>query len=97
MTPRRRVPRHLTVRQVQVLALVAEGLSNAEIGKQLYLTEDTVKQHVTNIRAVLDAPDRAAAVDRGWRQGYLGMWRVGVDWSTSKAERLVSDVRNRVR
>lgn len=73
--------RPLTVRQVEILALVAKGMTNQEIGERLYLTEDTVKLHVKNIRERLGAADRAAAVDQGWRQGYLGMWRVGVDWS----------------
>jgi DNA-binding NarL/FixJ family response regulator len=73
----------LTVRQVQILGLVAKGMSNGEIGTMLYLTENTVKQHVRKICDRLGARDRAAAVDQGWRQGYLGMWRVGVDWSSS--------------
>jgi DNA-binding NarL/FixJ family response regulator len=80
----------LTVRQVQVLALVAKGMTNQEIGDRLYLTEDTVKQHVKMIRLRLGAADRASAVDQGWRQGYLGMWRVGVDWSVRPRTRSTS-------
>jgi DNA-binding NarL/FixJ family response regulator len=76
----------LTVRQVQILALIAKGMTNQEIGRLLHVTEDTVKQHVVKIRERLGAPDRASAVDQGWRQGYLGMWRVGVDWTSGRRE-----------
>jgi DNA-binding NarL/FixJ family response regulator len=80
----------LTVRQVQVLALVAKGMTNYEIGRTLHLTEETVKRHVKDIRCVLAAPDRASAVDPGWRRGYLGMWRVGMDWSVRPRTRSTS-------
>lgn len=76
----------LSVRQVQILSMIAKGMTNQEIGKALHITEDTVKQHVVKIRARLGAPDRASAVDQGWRQGYLGMWRVGVDWSATRKD-----------
>ena len=62
----------LTPREVQVLELVAQGRTNATIGRLLSITEETVKRHLRNIRFVLDARDRAHAVNEGWRLGYLG-------------------------
>jgi PAS domain S-box-containing protein len=54
----------LTSRQVEILALVAEGLSNAEIATRLYLTESTVKWHIRKILRALGAANRAQAVAR---------------------------------
>ncbi|HYQ78527.1 MAG TPA: PAS domain-containing protein [Solirubrobacterales bacterium] len=54
----------LTTRQVEILALVAEGLSNAEIASRLYLTESTVKWHVRKILRALGVSNRAQAVAR---------------------------------
>jgi PAS domain S-box-containing protein len=54
----------LTARQVEILALVAQGLSNAEIASRLYLTESTVKWHVRKILRALGVSNRAQAVAR---------------------------------
>ncbi|MDQ2630908.1 MAG: PAS domain-containing protein [Actinomycetota bacterium] len=54
----------LSSRQVEILALVAEGLSNAEIASRLYLTESTVKWHVRKILKALGVANRAQAVAR---------------------------------
>ncbi len=51
-------------RQLEILALVAEGLSNAEIASRLYLTESTVKWHVRKILRALGVANRAQAVAR---------------------------------
>jgi DNA-binding NarL/FixJ family response regulator len=51
----------LTGREREVLALVAEGRSNASIAQRLHLSEHTVKRHVGNILLKLDLPTRAAA------------------------------------
>jgi PAS domain S-box-containing protein len=56
--------RLLSPRQVEILALVAEGLSNAEIAARLYLTESTVKWHVRKILRALGVANRAQAVAR---------------------------------
>jgi PAS domain S-box-containing protein len=56
--------RLLSPRQVEILALVAEGLSNAEIASRLYLTESTVKWHVRKILKALRVANRAQAVAR---------------------------------
>ena len=63
-------PRHddltklLSPRQVEILALVAQGLSNVEIASRLYLTESTVKWHVRKILRALGVSNRAQAVAR---------------------------------
>jgi PAS domain S-box-containing protein len=54
----------LTSRQIEILALVAEGLSNAEIASRLYLTESTVKWHVRKVLKALGVANRAQAVAR---------------------------------
>ncbi|HEX3041853.1 MAG TPA: PAS domain-containing protein [Solirubrobacterales bacterium] len=56
--------KQLTPRQIEILALVAEGLSNAEIASRLYLTESTVKWHVRKILRALGVANRAQAVAR---------------------------------
>lgn len=54
----------LSPRQIEILALVADGLSNAEIAGRLYLTESTVKWHVRKILRALGVSNRAQAVAR---------------------------------
>lgn len=56
--------RLLTPRQLEILALVGEGLSNTEIAFRLYLTESTVKWHIRKILRALGASNRAQAVAR---------------------------------
>lgn len=58
------LPKVLSPRQIEILALVAEGLSNAEIASRLYLTESTVKWHVRKILRALGVANRAQAVAR---------------------------------
>lgn len=52
----------LTTREHEVLVKMAEGLSNLEIGQQLFLSESTIKTHVSNILFKLDAKRRTDAV-----------------------------------
>jgi DNA-binding CsgD family transcriptional regulator len=61
-TARRNNPAGLTPRQSQVLALLAEGLSNAEIAERLGTSAKTVEHHVGAVLAALDAPSRLRAV-----------------------------------
>ncbi|MBO8169454.1 MAG: response regulator transcription factor [Thermoanaerobacteraceae bacterium] len=51
----------LTAREKEVLQCVVKGLSNKEIGEQLYISEKTVKNHITNILRKLDVSDRTQA------------------------------------
>lgn len=52
----------LTMRELEVLQLIAKGLSNQEIAQQLFLSEKTVKNHLTNIFRKIDVADRTQAV-----------------------------------
>jgi two-component system, NarL family, response regulator DegU len=52
---------NLTIREVEVLELIAEGMINKEIAKQLYISEKTVKNHVSNIFKKLNVSDRTQA------------------------------------
>ncbi|MER5789568.1 response regulator transcription factor [Streptomyces sp. NPDC001980] len=61
----------LTPREVQVLGLVARGLSNGEIGRQLYIGEATVKTHLLRTFAKLGVNDRTAAVTLALSRGIL--------------------------
>ena len=57
---RRDVVEKLTLRERQITSLISEGLSNKEIGRQLHLTEGTVKIHLHNIYTKLEVPNRTA-------------------------------------
>lgn len=61
----------LTEREMQVLTGMSRGRSNAEIGKELFLSEDTVKTHARRLFRKLDAADRAQAVAVGFRWGLV--------------------------
>ncbi len=61
----------LTDRELEVLQLIAEGLSNAEIEERLVISENTVKGHVRNILNKLHLADRTKAAVLAWRQGLV--------------------------
>ncbi len=62
----------LTPRESEILALVAEGRSNGEIGRQLFISTKTVSVHVSNILGKLDAAGRTEAAAIARREGLLG-------------------------
>ena len=61
----------LTNREMEVLKLIANGLSNSEIAGQLVITEHTVKGHVSNILSKLHLADRTQAAVYAWRKGVV--------------------------
>ena len=66
--PARRLD-ELTERELEVFRLIARGLSNAEIGKELYISDTTVKTHITHILQKLDLRDRVQAVVLAYETG----------------------------
>ncbi len=64
-------PEKLTDREIEVLRLVAEGKSNKEIAGTLYISETTVKTHVSNILMKLDLPSRTRATIYAVRMGLV--------------------------
>jgi DNA-binding NarL/FixJ family response regulator len=61
----------LTEREAQVLRGMADGKSNAEIGREIFVSEDTVKTHARRLFRKLGARDRAHAVAAGFRAGLV--------------------------
>lgn len=63
----------ITKRELQVLLLIKKGLTNDQIGKQLFITERTVKFHITSILSKLNATNRTEAVDIGLKRGLFSI------------------------
>ena len=61
----------LSERELEVLKLIADGMSNAEIAGKLVLSEKTVKGHVSNILSKLHLADRTQAAVYAWREGVV--------------------------
>jgi NarL family two-component system response regulator LiaR len=61
----------LTPREMEVLQCIAQGHSNAEIAALLYITERTVKAHVSNLLSKLHLSDRTQAAVYAWREGLM--------------------------
>ena len=64
--------RTLSAREREVLTLVAKGTSNRAIAQELFISEATVKTHLTHIFGKLEVADRAAAVATAYDRGILG-------------------------
>jgi len=62
----------LTEREHQILELMARGLSNREIAERLYLTEGTVKNHLSHVFQKVSARRRTEALARARELGWLG-------------------------
>jgi len=67
--------KQISNRELEVLGLVRQGFTNAEIGQLIGISERTVRWHVANLMEKLDAADRAEAVARGFELGLLGLTR----------------------
>ena len=61
----------LSEREREVLVLLAQGASNKDMAEKLFITEGTVKNHVSNILAKLQAENRTQAADIARKQGLV--------------------------
>lgn len=61
----------LTNREMEVLRLIARGMSNNDIAEDLFISENTVKGHVSNILSKLQLADRTQAAVYAWEQGLV--------------------------
>lgn len=73
-----RLPDGLTGREGEVLALIADGLSNTEIARRLHISAATVKTHINNLFAKAGLHDRAQAVRYAYRTGLVRPPEAGV-------------------
>jgi DNA-binding NarL/FixJ family response regulator len=67
----------LSAREVEVLSLVARGLSNGEVARELHLSQATVKTHLARIYGKLGVDDRTAAVTAALERGILRLEKGG--------------------
>lgn len=63
----------LSTREIEILELVAQGASNKDIAKQLWISDTTVKSHVLHIFNKLEVTDRTAAVTAALRRGIISL------------------------
>ena len=71
LIPRATTSDTLSEREVEVLRFVSLGLGNREVGQRLYISEKTVKTHLSNILSKLEATNRTQAVDQARRLGFI--------------------------
>lgn len=77
---RRSRGRRLTDRQAAILELVSDGLANKEIARQLGISEQAVKEHVSALLRILAAPNRAALGDAAATRRFTGTTDLEPDW-----------------
>ena len=68
-----RLGEELSDREIEVLQLMAEGLTNAEIGMQVHLSEGTIRNYISTILGKLQAKDRTQAVVTAIRHGLINV------------------------
>jgi DNA-binding NarL/FixJ family response regulator len=66
----------LSAREAEVLLLAARGVGNREIGETLYLSERTVKRHLSNIYKKMDVHSRGEATRKALSEGWISTWDV---------------------
>ncbi|HEX4017218.1 MAG TPA: response regulator transcription factor [Frankiaceae bacterium] len=66
------LPEGLTPREIDVVRLIADGLSNKQVARQLFVSEATVKTHLNHVLAKLDVEGRPGLVAWAWRHGLAG-------------------------
>jgi DNA-binding NarL/FixJ family response regulator len=76
--PPRPQPMPLSTREIEVLDCVAQGLSNKEVADALYITEQTVKNHMTSVLRKLEVTDRVQAVLFAVKHGWVEIGSSGV-------------------
>jgi DNA-binding CsgD family transcriptional regulator len=69
--PERRKELGITAREYEILLLIAEGLSNREIGEKLFVSENTVKTHSSRLFGKMDVNRRVQAVQKGRELGLI--------------------------
>ena len=69
--PERRKELGITEREYEILLLIAEGLSNREIGEKLFVSENTVKTHSSRLFGKMDVNRRVQAVQKGRELGLI--------------------------
>jgi DNA-binding NarL/FixJ family response regulator len=72
LTPTEQPSEPLTPREIDVVRLVADGLSNKQVARRLFVSEATVKTHLNHVLAKLDVEGRPGLVAWAWRHGLAG-------------------------
>ena len=77
----------LTAREMDVFRLITQGLSNAEIGRELFISDTTVKTHVTRLLLKLDVRDRVQAIVLAFQTGLFEAGATGLPENPERSRR----------